>query len=205
MYLLTLVLGIVLLPEANTLTCYECIPLTGTCTETTTLCPTHRNQCAALVASYTDGSKVWNVNAKSCVAPEECGQYSANFGVSRTVIASKCCSTDLCNTQPAPEPNKTNPNGRKCFSCGGEICNTTLNCLGNEDYCISATVSTGGQNVTLKGCSSNVICTNKELAQIMGLTGVDMSCCQGDYCNSASSTGAGLMLLVAPLISLVLS
>ncbi|XP_047453831.1 lymphocyte antigen 6B-like isoform X2 [Mugil cephalus] len=107
MYLLTLVLGIVLLPEANTLTCYECIPLTGTCTETTTLCPTHRNQCAALVASYTDGSKVWNVNAKSCVAPEECGQYSANFGVSRTVIASKCCSTDLCNTQPAPECSDT--------------------------------------------------------------------------------------------------
>ncbi|XP_047454695.1 urokinase plasminogen activator surface receptor-like [Mugil cephalus] len=207
MYLLTLVLGIVLLPEAFTLRCYECTPgVTGTCTETTTQCPSEKNQCAALrVMSYAGGSKLADITGKSCAVSEECGEHSLNFGVSRTVVASKCCSSDLCNTQRVPEPSKTNPNGRKCFTCDGQTCTKTLNCEGNEDHCISATVSTGGQKVTVKGCASKVICTNKELAQIMGLTGVDMSCCQGDYCNSASSTSAGLMLLVAPLISLVLS
>ncbi|XP_047454697.1 urokinase plasminogen activator surface receptor-like [Mugil cephalus] len=206
MYLLTLVLGIVLLPEARTLICYECAPgQTGTCTETTQ-CPSQKNQCAVQrLVSYTGGSEVLNVTEKSCALPEECGEHSLNFGVSRTVIASKCCSTNLCNTQPASGVTPAVPNGRKCFSSDGQTSTTTLNCLGNEDHCISATVSTGDQMVTLKGCASKVICTNKESAQMMGTIGAEMSCCQGDYCNSASSTSAGLMLLVAPLISLVLS
>ncbi|XP_047454172.1 urokinase plasminogen activator surface receptor-like, partial [Mugil cephalus] len=213
-YLLILVIGIVLLPEASTLRCYDCIPeVTGTCNETTT-CPTEKNQCAAvnLVSRiYNDycfiagGSEVFNGTGKTCVLPEECGQHSVNFGVFRTVVTSKCCNTDLCNTQPAPEPSETNPNGRKCFTCVGQMCNTTLNCLGTEDSCISATVSTGGQNVTLKGCASKVLCTNKEFLRAIELLGAEVSCCQGDSCNSSSSTSAGLMLLVAPLISLVLS
>ncbi|XP_047454699.1 urokinase plasminogen activator surface receptor-like [Mugil cephalus] len=143
MYLVTLILGIVLLPEARTLRCYECTSeQTGTCTETTTQCPSEKYQCAALrLVSYTGSSEVSNLFGKSCALPEECDQHSINYGVSRTIVTSKCCSTDLCNTQPAPEPSKTNPNGRKCFTCDGQTCTKTLNCHGNEDRCISTTGS----------------------------------------------------------------
>ncbi|XP_047454696.1 urokinase plasminogen activator surface receptor-like [Mugil cephalus] len=207
MYLLTLVLGIVLLPEAFTLRCYECTSAqTGTCTETTKQCPSEKNQCAAQrLVSYAGSSKLLDVTGKSCAVSEECGELVIDYGVSRTVISSKCCNSDLCNTQPAPEPSKTNPNGKKCFSCNGQTCTTTLNCQGNEDRCISTIMNVGNEKVTLKGCASKAICTNMEFAQMTGAIGAEMSCCQGDYCNSASSTSAGLMLLVAPLISLVLS
>ncbi|XP_047454173.1 urokinase plasminogen activator surface receptor-like [Mugil cephalus] len=207
MYLLTLVLGIVLLPEAFTLRCYECTStLAGTCPETTTQCPSEKNQCAALrVVSYAGGSQNIYWTEKSCAVSEECGEHSLNFGVSRIVRISKCCSSDLCNIQRVPEPRETNPNGRKCFTCDEQTCNATLNCLGNEDRCISATVKKTQQNETMKGCASKALCSNKEFARIIGHSATRWRCCYGDYCNSASSTSAGLMLLVAPLISLVLS
>ncbi|XP_047453826.1 urokinase plasminogen activator surface receptor-like [Mugil cephalus] len=207
MYLFTLVLGIVLLPEASTLRCYECKPgLDGTCSEATTQCPSPANQCAAVrVTSYSGGSAPANVNAKSCAVSEECVEHSINFGDSRTVVTSKCCNTDLCNTQPAPEPSTLNPNGKKCVTCDGENCNTILNCQGNEDYCISATVNAGGEKITMKGCVSRTLCLNTKSTLVPALLQAEISCCQGNNCNSASSTSAGLMLLVAPLISLVLS
>ena len=39
---------------------------------------------------------------KTCILADECDKNSINFGSSRMVISSKCCSSDLCNTEPAP-------------------------------------------------------------------------------------------------------
>ncbi|KAL7393326.1 hypothetical protein ABVT39_009427 [Epinephelus coioides] len=202
MHLLTLILGIVLLPKAYCLKCYECIPgASGTCTDTTKECP---SQCgAARVISYAGGSKLADINSKDCAVAEECVEASMNFGITKTVITSKCCTSELCNTQPAPEPIKSNPNGKKCFTCDGQSCTATLNCDGNEDYCISSKVSEGNEKVTVKGCASKLVCSNTASAQISGAIGGQVSCCQGNFCNSASSTSAGLLLLLTPLVSLV--
>ncbi|XP_047454698.1 urokinase plasminogen activator surface receptor-like [Mugil cephalus] len=206
MYLLTLVLGIVLLPEASTLRCYDCPPPTGTCTKTAT-CPLEKNRCAALrLVSYLGASELQDVSEKSCVEPELCGQHSLNTGLSRDILNVECCRTDLCNTQPAPEVVPDGLNGRKCYFCDGKTCSNTVNCLGNEYYCMKTTVYTDGQQpVTMKGCASTGFCSTTPTTQMTRATIGEISCCQGDYCNSASSTSAGLMLLVAPLISLVLS
>ncbi|XP_041799196.1 urokinase plasminogen activator surface receptor-like [Chelmon rostratus] len=203
MHLLALVFGIVLLPAAYPLKCYECIPGSlGTCTDTQRECPSSY-QCAALkVTSYAGASELLSMDMKSCALPVECVDGSINFGISRTVLTSKCCNSELCNTQPAPAPSKSNPNGKKCYFCNGQECTATLNCLGSEDHCISTTVSSGGAQTVLKGCASKLLCSATQNAQIQALIGQEISCCQGDFCNSASSISAGLLLLVAPLVSL---
>ncbi|XP_047455195.1 urokinase plasminogen activator surface receptor-like [Mugil cephalus] len=239
MYLLILVLGIVLLPEASTLRCYDCYSgPDGNCTKTAQ-CPSEKYLCAVQrYVHYTNGSEDRNDTIRSCALPKECGELSLSYGFDRGVIASKCCNTDLCNTQPVPEITPPVPSGRKCSTCDKQGCNTTLNCLGNEDRCILLTNYLPGYIMTLKGCASEAECRYMQTASVTETTAVEVNCCQEDYCNSgsststpttstttgttttpttttattptttpnaSSSTSAGLMLLVAPLISLVLS
>ncbi|XP_026227543.1 urokinase plasminogen activator surface receptor-like [Anabas testudineus] len=204
MHLLTLVLGIVLLPQAYTLRCYECaMGISGSCNSTEKDCPS-QTQCGAVrLVSYAGGTKQLDISGKTCALPEECVSGSVNFGVAKTVVTSECCSSNLCNTQPAPEPPASSPNGKQCFTCDGQTCTATLNCEGNEDYCISAKVTGGAEKVVVKGCASKQMCSNSQSAQMTQVIGTEMSCCQGNFCNSAQSTSAGLLLLVAPLIYFV--
>lgn len=38
-----------------------------------------------------------------------------------------------------PVPPRSNPNGRKCYTCIGLSCNQNLNCEGSEDHCVTTT------------------------------------------------------------------
>ncbi|XP_005924279.1 lymphocyte antigen 6B [Haplochromis burtoni] len=218
MQIFVLILGMVLLPKACALKCYECIPdLSGSCAQTTKACPSN-TQCASVrIASYAGGSKLVDIKGKSCAAAEECVQASINFGGAQTLITSKCCTSDLCNSQDAPEGSISSPNGKKCFQCVGNDCTQTLNCNGNEDHCISSAMTAEGQKVTVKGCASKLICSSTQSPQITGITAAEISCCQGDLCNSAGmtttsqpssttagTTAVGRLLFVTTLISLVL-
>lgn len=115
--------------SAYTLKCYECATgITGTCT-TTTECSSGQ-QCGTLrVLSYAGaalwyivfithllctgpvykvssfiagGSELADVNMKTCTMAEQCFEGSVNFGISRTVMTSKCCNSELCNAQSVP-------------------------------------------------------------------------------------------------------
>ncbi|XP_076593498.1 uncharacterized protein LOC143324690 [Chaetodon auriga] len=206
MHLIVLIFGIVLLPEAYPLKCHKCLPgSSGTCTDTEVQCPSPSYQCGALkITSFAGDSKLSDVRMKICVLADQCVEGSVNFGIARHIITSKCCTSELCNTEPAPEPSSSSPNGKRCYHCDGLKCSATLNCAGNEDHCISKTVTAGGKKTITKGCASKQICSNTQNPQIKALIGEEISCCQGDFCNSASSTSAGLLLLVAPLISLAM-
>ncbi|XP_037309767.2 phospholipase A2 inhibitor and Ly6/PLAUR domain-containing protein-like isoform X1 [Pungitius pungitius] len=203
MHLLTLILGIVLLSKANTLKCYECVAgSSGTCTNSRE-CPLAGHQCGTLtLTSFAGGFKVQEVSSKSCALAEECIEGSINFGIAKTVINSTCCNTELCNNQFALGPSKFIPNGKKCFQCKGQDCTATLNCEDTEDHCISAKVNTAGELVRMKGCASKLMCF-AGIQKMSGLVGVEMSCCQGNFCNSASSTSAGLVLLWTAVVSSV--
>uniref|UniRef100_A0A669CKY3 Urokinase plasminogen activator surface receptor-like n=1 Tax=Oreochromis niloticus TaxID=8128 RepID=A0A669CKY3_ORENI len=216
--------------SACALKCYECIPgPSGSCTDTIKECPFNTQCASARTTSYAGGSKVDDYKGKDCVTPEDCVQASINFGDSQFASITKCCTTDLCNHQDAPEYSFS-PNGKKCFYCDGTDCTKTLKCNKNEDYCVSlagnrpsafsvymfilfcfdelflsfiSSVTEGGQNVTRKGCASKLVCSSTQSAKIT-VTGPEISCCQGNFCNSASSTTVSLLLFVTPVISLVL-
>ncbi|TDH03661.1 hypothetical protein EPR50_G00144200 [Perca flavescens] len=203
MYLLALMFGILLLPEASTLRCYVCIPdASGTCIQTSHECRKGLRCAAMRLVRYQDGSKVHEENSKGCAVAEDCGEYSVNFGISQTKVNMKCCTSALCNTQLAPEPSKSKPNGKQCYWCDEQSCNNTLSCEGNEDNCISATESQGGHSVTVKGCVSKRLCTTRDKSWARKLT---YRCCKGNLCNGASSRSAGLVLLAPPLLSLLVT
>lgn len=202
MYLLSLILGVLLLPEvsASDLLCHSCIG--KTCSEKP--CPGQR--CASMhMVNYIGDTKQNENHVRGCVPPQQCIQGSINFGVSRTVLGIKCCDADLCNSQDFDLGNVSlATNGKKCFYCDGQQCTKTLNCLGDEDRCISVRMESLGAPIQLKGCVSNDICSTIDMPELSAILGNNIQCCQGDFCNSASSTSAGLLLLVGPIVSFLL-
>ncbi|XP_016522256.1 urokinase plasminogen activator surface receptor-like isoform X2 [Poecilia formosa] len=209
MFLFSLVLGLLFLPEADTLKC-KCSPsIYGSCSGESE-CPSQNDHCLTATQTTIHGDKVSEHNVKSCMKAELCLDFSINNGFHRLLQKSSCCNGDLCNTQtdyPKPD-NKSTPNGKKCFACDGENCMKTLNCLGDENYCVKVTGNVQGVSLTTKGCASKAVCSdqissvvNQVTSRILGqVIGVKLSCCQGDYCNSASSASPVLLLLLVPLL-----
>ncbi|XP_013885323.1 ly6/PLAUR domain-containing protein 8 [Austrofundulus limnaeus] len=204
MFFFPLIVGIWNLQKVHTLQCLECTPDTfGSCTETTKECPSQYHQCAsARLVMFLEGTKFPGIDAKSCALAEVCVDGSFNFGATKGVYKTKCCSGELCNNYTVSDSDST-PNGKKCFSCVGQDCNRTLNCEGNEDHCIKATMNVGGNSQTMKGCASELVCSDKLSTVLNQFKGLELNsgieCCQGDYCNSAIKTSASLPLLLVPL------
>ncbi|XP_046894659.1 urokinase plasminogen activator surface receptor-like [Hypomesus transpacificus] len=141
------------------------------------------------------------MTTKSCAVPAECLTGSLNFGISR--INNKCCTTDLCNSQTVPESSSSTPNGKQCFTCNGQDCLTTLNCLGDDNSCISTITEVSGQKVSLKGCASKSMCAGSMSTELPGIS-FKLDCSDGNLCNNARSLTVSLLLLVAPLLSVAL-
>nr|XP_054597803.1 urokinase plasminogen activator surface receptor-like [Nothobranchius furzeri] len=205
MYFFTLVLGLWLLPTADALQCYECLPnIYGSCTDTTSECPSQDYQCAAArVTTFLGDSEISDITGKSCTQAKDCFEGSVNFGISKTRINTSCCTGNLCNAKPAPYSSLVS-NGRQCFTCKGTDCTRPLNCEGSEDHCVKATGTAEGVTKILKGCTSKQFCSGDAIAQAAHMIGIDVSCCQGNFCNSASGPIGGLLLLMVPLISFIL-
>uniref|UniRef100_A0A3B3Y7I2 Snake toxin/toxin-like domain-containing protein n=1 Tax=Poecilia mexicana TaxID=48701 RepID=A0A3B3Y7I2_9TELE len=157
-------------------------------------CSSQNNHCLTATQTTIHDDEVSEHNVKSCIMAELCLDFSINNGVYRWLQKSSCCNGDLCNTQtdyPKPD-NKSTPNGKKCFACDGKNCMKTLNCLEDENYCFKVT----GVSLTTKGCASKAV-SSRVFGQV---TGLKLSCCQGNYCNSASSASPVLLLLLVPLL-----
>lgn len=44
-------------------------------------------------------TKIADVHMKNCFLADECVDGSVSFGISRIVVSSECCDTNLCNTK----------------------------------------------------------------------------------------------------------
>ncbi|XP_051733840.1 prostate stem cell antigen-like [Ctenopharyngodon idella] len=183
----------ILFTAGHSLSCYECMGLTGSCTrQTVKTCPSGFSQCMSTTTVAQAGEVSNKVKTKDC-APV-CQSGSLNFGTGKMTIS--CCNTDKCNFQDAPDPSNV-PNGNKCFSCDGQSCTNILSCSGTEDRCIKATATYGGQSVSVKGCASKSICD--ATASISSVESV--SCCEGNLCNGAPSVSQSFLFLCCSLLS----
>ncbi|XP_032416878.1 phospholipase A2 inhibitor and Ly6/PLAUR domain-containing protein-like isoform X2 [Xiphophorus hellerii] len=208
MFLFTLVLVVLFLPEADNLKC-KCEPgRYGTCAQETTECSSQNYSCLVATEVTLVGGAKSEHNSKGCIMSELCLNYSVNIGAHRIVQNSKCCSEDLCNAQINYTKPDSTINGKKCYSCDEENCMKTINCAGDENYCIKVTGHKQGVSFMTKGCGSQSACSDNFSSMLnqltLRLTGfftrAKISCCQGNYCNSASSTSPTLLLLLVPLL-----
>ncbi|XP_020353384.2 uncharacterized protein LOC109901816 isoform X2 [Oncorhynchus kisutch] len=153
MYLIVPILVSLLLPKAYSLKCFECTPgESGACTDKETDCPT---QCGnTRITSYMGGTTLSDVNLKSCSVPAQCLTASVNFGMMRTMIASTCCNTDLCNSKSIP----VNMGGEKMTMKG---CASKSICVGDMSGALGPTMG-----IDMKCCEGN-LCNN---AQSIGLS-----------------------------------
>ncbi|KAJ8332756.1 hypothetical protein SKAU_G00416520 [Synaphobranchus kaupii] len=172
--LVTLALACALFSKVYPLDCYECKPT---------------------------GAGPCSQTTKTCPASQtECGSGTVvlSAGEILTELRGKSCAA------PAECHCLVPPNGKKCFTCVGDDCTSTLQCIGPEDRCIKSSVTVNGQKVTKKGCVSKTICSGSLNSQL-GAIAVDLSCCEGDMCNNALRIGQSILfLLLVPLASFIL-
>uniref|UniRef100_A0A3B5QLV9 UPAR/Ly6 domain-containing protein n=1 Tax=Xiphophorus maculatus TaxID=8083 RepID=A0A3B5QLV9_XIPMA len=169
--------------------------------------PSSSSPCCLVVCLCNSGANVTEHNSKGCIPSELCLNYSVNYGAYRIVQNSKCCSEDLCNAQINYTKLDSTINGKKCYSCDEENCMKTINCAGDENYCAKLTE---GISFMMKGCASESVCSDNFSSVLNQFTlrppGAKVSCCQGNYCNGASSTistsstSPTLLLLLVPLL-----
>ncbi|XP_062871515.1 urokinase plasminogen activator surface receptor-like [Trichomycterus rosablanca] len=188
--------------KALALKCNQCTS-SGPCSPVTQVdCP--GTQCASITASVTAAGVKTDVNVKTCGAPDECATQSLNFGLVKVTSNAKCCSTDLCNTD-APADLAQSANGKMCYTCDSNSnCSKTLNCMGSEDRCISATVEQGGNKIAMKGCVSKIVCDAASGSSQQGIAMTKLTCCEGNLCNGAETFTLSFLILVVPLLSSIL-
>uniref|UniRef100_A0A673AYQ7 UPAR/Ly6 domain-containing protein n=1 Tax=Sphaeramia orbicularis TaxID=375764 RepID=A0A673AYQ7_9TELE len=184
-----------------TLKCYDCEDIsTENCSDNALQreCPSGSDRCMAQrVTTFTGKEKTKIVVSKGYAPASLRLQGSINLGRVKAAFTTKCCTTDLCNDQLAPEFVEPRPNGKKCFGCDGTgFCHRKLDCVDDEDHCFV--------KVRTKGCITKDFCQKRQLAELSYKHIKRMTCCQGDYCNRADSTGSSLLLLVVTGFSLVI-
>ncbi|XP_027871390.1 phospholipase A2 inhibitor and Ly6/PLAUR domain-containing protein-like isoform X1 [Xiphophorus couchianus] len=216
MFLFTLVLVVLFLPEADNLKCKCESDSDGTCAKETTECPSEDDRCSVRTQVYYLGGAKSEHNSKGCITSELCISFSVSYGAYRIVQNTKCCSEDLCNAQINYTKPVSTPNRKKCYNCDEENCMKTVKCAGDENYCINVTGYTQGERFIMKGCASKLVCSGHFSSVMSQFTsrppGAKISCCRGNYCNgasstispgsksSASSTSPTLLLLLVPLL-----
>ncbi|XP_077062968.1 urokinase plasminogen activator surface receptor-like [Siphateles boraxobius] len=182
----------ILFTAGHSLSCYECMSLTGSCADQKLkTCPSGSSKCMS-VRTVRQDQITLEVMGKDCVV--NCQSGSMNFGYSK--LTTSCCNTDQCNAQDAPDP-PTIPNGRKCYYCDGQTCSNTVSCLGTEDRCFNATATYERLSAVVKGCTSASICDPTSF--IPALEGI--SCCEGNLCNGAQSVTQSFLFLCCSLLS----
>ncbi|KAK2824885.1 hypothetical protein Q7C36_018812 [Tachysurus vachellii] len=199
----SLLLTCMLFSKALSLNCYQCVSSSSVeCSKEQVTCP---DQCfAATTSVYLSGTMMSEINSKTCGVAEMCVSWSMNLGIMKVTNNAKCCKTNLCNSETIPAPSKQVPNGKRCYTCESDNCKASLNCEGDEDHCISASVQQGGNTMSAKGCVSKSLCDMSKKESVSGIGITKFQCCEGNFCNGAEIFTLSFLLMIVPLISSIL-
>uniref|UniRef100_A0A8B9HI83 UPAR/Ly6 domain-containing protein n=1 Tax=Astyanax mexicanus TaxID=7994 RepID=A0A8B9HI83_ASTMX len=137
-----------------------------------------------------------DLQMKKCATSPECFSGNMNLGAVKISVNTKCCSTDLCNSQSlGPEAHLTGGSA----TCVNNECTGSVDCEGDEDHC-----SAGNVKVTQKGCASRSVCAAGQASMSTAGVSGSLNCCQGNLCNGAERVNLSLFLLIlGPLLSFI--
>ncbi|XP_053339134.1 uncharacterized protein LOC128510698 [Clarias gariepinus] len=200
---LTLLLICMLLSEVQSLLC-QCVSPVGfvQCRHQKEInCP---DQCASLTFFVKQDDLNMTTVVKTCGAPELCSNNSVNMGGVTASRNAYCCNTTFCNSKTLPVLTQQRANGKMCYTCIGSDCSQTMDCVGEEYYCISQTVNQLGNTLNLKGCANKATCGGSGFLISQGINMVDNQCCKGNLCNAAQSFTLSVILMSIPLVFSIL-
>ncbi|XP_044217124.1 urokinase plasminogen activator surface receptor-like isoform X3 [Thunnus albacares] len=121
--------------------------------------------------------------------------FSFNDGFGGGAASVHMCNTDGCNSEIIPHPAVQKKNNLQCFTCDDRfsaVCNKTLQCVGEQDHCISGTVGdidNKGGTFPVFGCVSANLCQVVPRLELL----LDAKflhapkCCRSSFCNSLDS------------------
>ncbi|XP_062279682.1 phospholipase A2 inhibitor and Ly6/PLAUR domain-containing protein-like [Scomber scombrus] len=194
---------------SSTAEALECWQISGDVTElhpceSTELCATFQVSMNGHEIPYT---RRWC--APSSQFSEGKHTFSASVGFAN--ISAYVCNTDGCNNQTIRYPGVQKKNKLQCFTCddpSSDVCNQTVQCVGEEDRCINGTVEYHEHETARTfGCVSANICeTFPHLELLPELKAKFLhppTCCEGSFCNSAWSVKLNVMTLLFGLITLI--
>ncbi|XP_076145817.1 urokinase plasminogen activator surface receptor-like [Alosa pseudoharengus] len=178
-----LILTSAYIAQVYSLMCNNCFPdATGTCHDVQGPCP---DQCASVrIATYEDYRRKGVMTLKTCMPSDMCVIGSLNFGNSRVKSESTCCNTDLCNDKTPPESLTDISNKMRCYTCRNGDCTSIIQCLGDEDFCVTSTSTDGIQ----KGCASRSMCQQRGSSHFLSSMADGLACCEGNLCNGIEGT-----------------
>ncbi|XP_062280691.1 urokinase plasminogen activator surface receptor-like [Scomber scombrus] len=169
--------------------------------------------CATVAKQVTVYGNPIRTTARVCLTPppnpEGKHKFSYNFGFMAASV--HVCNTDGCNIEDIPYPGDLKKNNLQCFTCddpsSAECKKKTVQCVGDEDRCVSATVE-GNKGVQLHtfGCVSGDLCEDLSELKLLLENGKFIhppTCCKGSFCNSAWSVKLNVMTLLFGLTTLI--
>ncbi|XP_029933875.1 uncharacterized protein LOC115377920 isoform X3 [Myripristis murdjan] len=148
---------------------------------------------------------------KVCVSTSKCivgtANYSIHLGSMRVVAAVECCDADFCNSATPAIPAEPKNNSLQCYSCDSFTCRNKMQCVGMEDRCFNGTAYTWITRAHTFGCASSNLCEGFSELDSMIIPGFNFTdgptCCEGNFCNSVSTTRLSVFPLLLGLISLI--
>ncbi|XP_070621084.1 phospholipase A2 inhibitor NAI-like [Erythrolamprus reginae] len=167
-----------ILSTGASLKCKECVGLRNECEKWSVKeveCKEKETFCSTTVFNSTINSPlVSHFITKGCSKAEDCfdGLASTTTVDGRfKIVRRNCCQTDVCNEGSLLLENyeTLKPNGLQCpgcFALGDDYCeaNQTVNCVGEEDQCLTLNGSTRALNYiekyTYEGCTTNDSCSH---------------------------------------------